>query len=148
MLHVPSSGCHDNWLWTHAASDAHGRSTHAGGTLEPRRPQRQRQHTVPLSACALSRPFRAFQRPGAYGFCIIDYYEEVLECLGEEILPFTNMAAKVLHEAVTYNGGQPNRNLGDAFLCVWKPQARLLAPPPHSLTHARGHVSTHARSPC
>jgi len=59
---------------------------------------------------------------GAYGFCIIDYYEEVLECLGEEILPFTNMAAKVLHEAVTYNGGQPNRNLGDAFLCVWKPQ--------------------------
>jgi hypothetical protein len=69
---------------------------------------------------------------GAYGFCIIDYYEEVLECLGEEILPFTNMAAKVLHEAVTYNGGQPNRNLGDAFLCVWKPQARLLATPPHS----------------
>ena len=52
--------------------------------------------------------------------------------VGEEILPFTNMAAKVLHEAVTYNGGQPNRNLGDAFLCVWKPQARLLATPPYS----------------
>jgi len=59
---------------------------------------------------------------GAYGFCIIDDYEEVLECLGEEILPFTNMAAKVVHEAVTRNGGQPNRNLGEAFLCVWKPQ--------------------------
>ena len=59
---------------------------------------------------------------GAYGFCIIDDYEEVLECLGEEILPFTNMAARVLHDAVTHNGGQPNRNLGDAFLCVWKPQ--------------------------
>ena len=28
----------------------------------------------------------------------------------------------MVHEAVTYNGGQPNRNLGDAFLCVWKPQ--------------------------
>lgn len=59
---------------------------------------------------------------GAYGFCIIDEYEEVLDCLGEEILPFTNMAAQVLHDAVTHNGGQPNRNLGDAFLCVWKPQ--------------------------
>jgi class 3 adenylate cyclase len=58
---------------------------------------------------------------GAYGFCIIDEYEEVLECLGEEILPFTNTAAKVVHDAVSENGGQPNRNLGEAFLCVWKP---------------------------
>ena len=59
---------------------------------------------------------------GAYGFCIIDDYEEVLDCLNEEILPFTNLAAQVVHDAVTRNGGQPNRNLGDAFLCVWKPQ--------------------------
>lgn len=58
---------------------------------------------------------------GAYGFCIIDDYEEVLECLGEEILPFTNTAASIVHDAVTDNGGQPNRNLGEAFLCVWKP---------------------------
>ncbi len=86
---------------------------------------------------------------GAYGFCIIDDYEEVrsrrdlglrcdlggawprrdlgaisaqvLECLGEEILPFTNTAANIVHDAVTGNGGQPNRNLGEAFLCVWKP---------------------------
>jgi len=58
---------------------------------------------------------------GAYGFCIIDEYEEVLECLGEEILPFTNTAATIVHDAVTDNGGQPNRNLGEAFLCVWKP---------------------------
>jgi class 3 adenylate cyclase len=58
---------------------------------------------------------------GAFGFCIIDDYEEVLECLGEEILPFTNTAAGVVHTAVTANGGQANRNLGEAFLCVWKP---------------------------
>jgi len=58
---------------------------------------------------------------GAYGFCIIEEYEEVLECLGEEILPFTNTAATIVHDAVTDNGGQPNRNLGEAFLCVWKP---------------------------
>jgi len=58
---------------------------------------------------------------GAYGFCIIDDYEEVLECLGEEILPFTNTAATIVHKAVTDNFGLPNRNLGDAFLCVWKP---------------------------
>jgi len=59
---------------------------------------------------------------GAYGFCIIDDYEEVLECLAEEILPFTNTAAHIVHDAVTSNGGQPNRNLGEAFLCVWKPK--------------------------
>ena len=83
-------------------------------------------------------------RAGAYGFCIIDFYEEVLECLGEEILPFTNMAAHVLHEAVTYNGGQPNRNLGDAFLCVWKPQVRRLADSPPRVTilvHTCGHAA-------
>jgi class 3 adenylate cyclase len=57
---------------------------------------------------------------GAFGFCIIDEYEEVLECLGEEILPFTNRAASIVHDAVIANGGQPNRNLGEAFLCVWK----------------------------
>ena len=61
---------------------------------------------------------------GAYGFCIIDEYEEVLECLAEEILPFTNTAADIVHEAVTENGGQPNRNLGEAFLCVWKPPTK------------------------
>jgi len=65
---------------------------------------------------------------GAYGFCIIDDYEEVLECLGEEILPFTNTAAVIVHEAVTGNGGQPNRNLGDAFLCVWKPKLETQEP--------------------
>ena len=41
--------------------------------------------------------------------------------MGEDILPFTNTAAEIVHDAVTENGGQPNRNLGEAFLCVWKP---------------------------
>lgn len=59
---------------------------------------------------------------GAYGFCIIHDYEDVLYCLGEEILPFTNTAATIVHQAVSNNHGLPNRNLGDAFLCVWKPE--------------------------
>ena len=37
---------------------------------------------------------------GAYGFCIIEDYDDILECLGEEILPFTNTAADVVHKAV------------------------------------------------
>jgi len=61
---------------------------------------------------------------GAYGFCIIEEYEDVLEALNEDILPFTNTAASIVHDAVTQNGGQPNRNLGEAFLCVWKPPTR------------------------
>ena len=45
----------------------------------------------------------------------------MLECLGEEILPFTNTAAEIVHGHVVAHGGQANRNLGEAFLCVWKP---------------------------
>jgi len=73
---------------------------------------------------------------GAYGFCIIDDYEEVLECLGEEILPFTNTAAGIVHTAVSGNGGQPNRNLGEAFLCVWKPRLDTPEPSPAELLAA------------
>jgi class 3 adenylate cyclase len=73
---------------------------------------------------------------GAYGFCIIDEYEEVLECLGEDILPFTNVAASIVHDAVTENGGQPNRNLGEAFLCVWKPETGLDEVAPEVLERA------------
>ena len=147
MLQVPSSGCRRA-----ATTPSFGPTRFLTHTAAPHTPEGTRAAQIPAPASAYgaavsvrqSRPFRAFQRPGAYGFCIIDYYEEVLECLGEEILPFTNMAAKVLHEAVTYNGGQPNRNLGDAFQCVWKPQACS----PRRITHACGNVSTHARSTC
>ena len=51
---------------------------------------------------------------GAYGFCIIDDYEEVLECLGPDILPYTNTAADIVHKAVVANGDQrrqPRRGL-------------------------------------
>ena len=30
----------------------------------------------------------------------------------------------MFQQAVTDNGGQPNRNLGEAFLCVWKPPTK------------------------
>ena len=73
---------------------------------------------------------------GAYGFCIIDDYEEVLECLGPDILPYTNTAADIVHKAVVANGGQPNRNLGEAFLCVWKPKLSTHDPTESERTEA------------
>ena len=38
--------------------------------------------------------------------------------------------------AVTYNGGQPNRNLGEAFLCVWKPKLSTHDPTESERTEA------------
>ena len=35
-------------------------------------------------------------------------------------MPFVNQIAKIVHEEVVLNGGAPNKNIGDAFLCSWK----------------------------
>lgn len=57
---------------------------------------------------------------GAFGFSIIDDCDELLEMLGEDILRFVNTISDIIHKAVVDNCGQPNRNLGEAFLCVWQ----------------------------
>lgn len=35
-------------------------------------------------------------------------------------MPFVNQIAKIVHNEVVLNGGAPNKNIGDAFLCSWK----------------------------
>lgn len=57
---------------------------------------------------------------GIFGFCNIRYFTDITECLKEEVLIFANTIALILHEAVHSFNGTANRNLGDAFLVVWK----------------------------
>jgi len=38
----------------------------------------------------------------------------------EEILIFVNEIAEIVHKSVDLCCGMPNKNVGDAFLVVWK----------------------------
>lgn len=40
--------------------------------------------------------------------------------LQEDVMEFVNSIAKIVHMEVSLHGGSPNKNIGDAFLLVWK----------------------------
>lgn len=40
--------------------------------------------------------------------------------LQEDVMEFVNSIAKIVHMEVSLHGGAPNKNIGDAFLLVWK----------------------------
>lgn len=53
-------------------------------------------------------------------FCDIRQFTDTTECLQEEVMLFVNRIASLLHDLVASYGGSPNKNVGDAFLLVWK----------------------------
>lgn len=55
-----------------------------------------------------------------FGFCIIDHFVETTEALETEIMAYVNQIAEIVHSCVDKYGGSPNKNIGEAFLCVWK----------------------------
>lgn len=55
-----------------------------------------------------------------FGFCIIDDFVETTEVLQQEILSYVNKIAEITHSVVDRYGGSANKNIGDAFLLVWK----------------------------
>ncbi len=55
-----------------------------------------------------------------FGFCSIRHFSEATEALKEEIMTFTNRIGEVVHENVHTAGGHANKNIGPAFLLVWK----------------------------
>ena len=38
----------------------------------------------------------------------------------EDVMEFVNSIAKIVHMEVSLHGGAANKNIGDAFLLVWK----------------------------
>lgn len=66
-------------------------------------------------------PMVAGQRVAAiYGFCDIRAFTDATEVLQEEVMEFVNSIAKIVHVEVALHGGAANKNIGDAFLLVWK----------------------------
>ena len=55
-----------------------------------------------------------------FGFCDIRNFTDATEVLQEEVMVFVNSIAKVVHSIVDKYLGAANKNIGDAFLLVWK----------------------------
>jgi len=55
-----------------------------------------------------------------FGFCDIRQFTDTTEILQEDIMEFVNTIAKIVHVEVHLHGGSANKNIGDAFLLVWK----------------------------
>lgn len=55
-----------------------------------------------------------------YGFCDIRNFTDTTEVLEEQVMIFVNEIAEIVHEITVDHGGSANKNIGDAFLLVWK----------------------------
>ena len=55
-----------------------------------------------------------------FGFCILDNFVDSTEVLQTEIMSYVNQIAEITHSMVDRYGGSANKNIGDAFLLVWK----------------------------
>eukprot|EP00070_Physeter_catodon_P026351 XP_028333245.1 uncharacterized protein LOC112062785 [Physeter catodon] len=55
-----------------------------------------------------------------FGFCDIRNFTDATEILKEKIMVFVNQIAEIVHGTVDQYSGCANKNIGDAFLLVWK----------------------------
>ncbi|EGR34816.1 hypothetical protein IMG5_001570 [Ichthyophthirius multifiliis] len=59
-----------------------------------------------------------------FGFCDIRNFTDATEVLQTGVMLFVNEIAEITHSTVDSFGGQSNKNIGDAFLLVWKFQEK------------------------
>lgn len=55
-----------------------------------------------------------------YGFCDIRNFTDATEVLQKDVMLFVNNIAEIVHSMVDRFRGSANKNIGDAFLLVWK----------------------------
>jgi class 3 adenylate cyclase len=55
-----------------------------------------------------------------FGFCDIRNFTDTTEVLEHDIMYFVNEIGDIVHSLTYKYGGAPNKNVGDAFLLVWK----------------------------
>lgn len=55
-----------------------------------------------------------------FGFCDIRQFTDTTEILQEEVMVFVNEIGEIVHSVVDSYAGAANKNIGDAFLLVWK----------------------------
>lgn len=61
-----------------------------------------------------------------YGFCDIRNFTDTTEVLQENVMIFVNEIAQIVHEIASENCGSANKNIGDAFLLIWKFEDELI----------------------
>ena len=55
-----------------------------------------------------------------FGFCDIHHFEDINQKLSNDVLVFVNRVAEIVHNSVHTWSGQCNKNLGNAFVVVWR----------------------------
>ena len=55
-----------------------------------------------------------------FGFCDIRNFTDATEVLQEGVMLFVNEIGEIVHGTVDKYSGAANKNIGDAFLLVWK----------------------------
>lgn len=55
-----------------------------------------------------------------FGFCDIRGFADATEALEQEVSKFVNQIAEIVHSTADQYQGASNKNLGEAFLMVWK----------------------------
>mmetsp|Transcript_10302 Transcript_10302/g.16085 ORF Transcript_10302/g.16085 Transcript_10302/m.16085 type:complete len:327 (-) Transcript_10302:137-1117(-) len=69
-----------------------------------------------------TQTFRARSCTHFFGFCDIRNFTDLTEVLQADVVKVVNDVAVLVHNAICENYGAPNKNIGDAFLMVWKPK--------------------------
>lgn len=72
------------------------------------------------SGSELNPMLKGKRRIAIFGFCDIHNFPDVNEALQERSIVFVNEIAEIVHSSVDQYGGAANKNIGDAFLMVWK----------------------------
>jgi len=55
-----------------------------------------------------------------FGFCDIRNFSDTTEVLQDQVMLFVNRIASVVHSCINEFFGSPNKNIGNAFLLVWR----------------------------
>lgn len=58
-----------------------------------------------------------------FGFCYIRNFTDATEILQDKVMVFVNQIGEIVHSIVDEYHGAPNKNIGDAFLLVWRIRA-------------------------
>ncbi|EKX46915.1 hypothetical protein GUITHDRAFT_86562 [Guillardia theta CCMP2712] len=71
-----------------------------------------------------------YNKPGKvvqafYGFCDIRRFTDLTEIMQADVVKLVNKIAHRVHSAALENFGAPNKNIGDAFLLIWKPKGQV-----------------------
>ena len=72
-----------------------------------------------------------------FSFCDIRDFTSATEILRHDVMFFVNYVAEIVHKTVQECGGRPNKNIGDAFLCIWRLGDMEAHPSPDTLERYR-----------